>query len=307
VVIPVLGRYEKLGRVLEGLEQQTADSDAFAIVVASDAAETDPERIDRAITAHAPRARHLRAPIPGAASARETGWRDAESELILFLDSDVLPTGQLIAEHLAWHDRYPGREAAVLGSVRWARELRVTTFMRWLERSGLQFNEHTIQGNEGGWGHFITANISVKRALLELVDGFDVERFPFHYEDLEIAYRMREHGLRVFLNRSAIGEHLHEVTLGQYQGRVAGIASAEWRFVKLHPDVPPFFFDLFSEAEALPKAHGRLRHLLRVIPQSIPGLGRRVWLSTDHYYRQQLAPAFLEAWQACANEGASTS
>jgi GT2 family glycosyltransferase len=302
VVIPVLGRYEMLKRVLSHLSRQTIDPALTETIVASDAAEPDPSQIDRVVHAFAGRTRHIRAPFPGASSARDVGWREARSELVLFLDSDVLPNPHLIAEHLAWHDRHPEREASVLGPVPWARELRVTDFMRWLDRSGLQFNAHTIRGDEGGWGHFITANISVKRRLLDLVDGFDVERFPFHYEDLEIAYRMREHGLRVLLNRAAWGEHLRAVTLEQYRSRVAGIAPAEWRFVRLHPDVEPFFFDLFSAAEALPRARGRLRHLLRFASQSTPLIGRRVWLSADHYYRQQLAPSFLHAWRALERE-----
>ena len=42
-------------------------------------------------------------------------------------------------EHLSWHARYPQREVGVLGLVRWADELRVTPFMRWLER-GVHFD-----------------------------------------------------------------------------------------------------------------------------------------------------------------------
>src|SRR3954469_10530746 len=103
VVIPVLGRYEMLKRVLEHLTQQTVDPGSIEIIVASDAAERDPQRIDRLVTSCAGHARHLRAPIPGAASARDTGWREARSEQVLFLDSDVLPNPCLVAEHLTWH------------------------------------------------------------------------------------------------------------------------------------------------------------------------------------------------------------
>jgi GT2 family glycosyltransferase len=297
VVIPVLGRYEELTRVLNHLRRQTIDAERIEIIVASDAAEPEPSRIESTLHREVPRGRHLRAPIPGASSARETGWREATSNLILFLDSDVLPNPRLVAEHLTWHERDPEDEVAVLGPLQWARGLRVTNFMRWLDRSGLQFNYHTIEGKEGGWGHFITANVSVKRRMLELAGGFDVERFPFHYEDLDIAYRMREHGLRVLFNRAAFGEHLHSVTLEQYRSRVTAIAPAEKRFVRIHPDVSPFFFEMFSDVAGLPPARGRLRHLLRLVPRATPLLGRRIWLSANHYYIQQLAPAFLEAWR----------
>ena len=108
-----------------------------------------------------------------------------------------------------------------------------------------------------GWGRFYTANVSVKRELLERVGGFDAERFPFHYEDLELAYRMNGAGLRLLYNRDAGGDHLHVVTLESYRRRMAEIAPVERRFVATHPGIAPYFHDRFSRAAARPRAGGR--------------------------------------------------
>jgi glycosyltransferase involved in cell wall biosynthesis len=301
IVIPVLGRYEELAQAVERLQQQTCESGLYELVVVSDAAEPDPARIKEVIGRRPFEARHVSAPIPGAASARDTGWRDAAGPQILFIDSDVLASPNLVRGHLSWHDANPEDEVAVLGPVRWATNARVSGFMRWVEK--LHFNYHTISGVEAGWGHFITANVSVKRKMLERVDGFDVEAFPFHYEDLEIAYRMREHGLRVLFNRDASAEHLHAVTLDQYRRRIAEVAPAERRFVQRHPDVEPFFYNLFSDAIRAPASRGGFGRLLGLVSPSAPLIGQRVWRSADAYYRQQLAPAFLDAW-AAADGGA---
>jgi hypothetical protein len=206
-----------------------------------------------------------------------------------------------VAEHLGWHRRWPKPEVAVLGHVRWARELRVTAFMRWIER-GIQFDFETIEGIDAGWGRFYTANASVKRGMLERVGGFDAEQFPFHYEDLELAYRMNERGLRLLYNRAAGAQHLHAVTLESYKRRMAEVAPLERRFVLAHPDVDAYFRERFLWADSLPSVRGRLAPLVRWVPPSMPVLGERAWRSADWFFAQQLAPAFLSAWDAAERE-----
>ena len=74
---------------------------------------------------------------------------------------------------------------------------------------------------------FYTANVSVKRSMLELVHGFDEERFPFGYEDTDIGYRMSRHGFRLLYNPAARAQHLHAPTLEEWSRRVVRIARAE--------------------------------------------------------------------------------
>lgn len=297
IAIPTLGRADVLSRVLARLEGQRVDPDSFEVVVVSDALDPEPSATARALSGRRFGARHLRAKRPGASAARNLGWREAESPLVLFLDDDVLPEPQLVGEHLAWHGRHPGDEVAVLGHVRWASEVKVTPFMRWLEQ-GIQFDYRSIEGVEAGWGRFYTANVSAKRALVERAGGFDEEEFPFHYEDLDLARRMHDFGLRVLYNRRAVGEHLHAVTLDDYRRRVAGIAPAERRFVRKHPEVAPHFHAIFSEAARAPAPRGRGARLAGVVPRRLPWLGPKVWASADAHYRHALSDPFLASWEA---------
>ena len=153
-------------------------------------------------------------------------------------------------------------EVAVLGHVRWARELKVTNFMHWLDH-GVQFDYPNIQGIDAGWGRFYTANVSVKRALLERVGGFDEERMPYLYEDIDWAYRANREGLRLLYDRDAVVEHLREVTTEDWLRRARLLARSEREFVRLHPEVAPFFYRLFSGALRNPRARGGGRHLIR--------------------------------------------
>jgi GT2 family glycosyltransferase len=297
IVIPTLGRPAKLRRTLDRLEDQSAPAGSFEAIVVADRREEQLAAVERSVAPgeRGYRTRLLRAERPGAAAARNGGWRAADSSLVLFIGDDVLAERRLVAEHLRWHAAHPEETVAVLGHVRWARELRVTPFMRWLEH-GIQFDYPAIEGTEAGWGRFYTANVSLKAALLERVGGFDAETFPFLYEDLDLARRMQDLGLRLLYNVRASAEHLHPVTLEDYRERVAEVARAERRFCRKHPDVAPYFRRLFEEAADLPPARGRGAALLRILPRATPWLGRRAWASADLYFRQQLAPGFLAAW-----------
>ena len=167
--------------------------------------------------------------------------------------------------------------------------------MRWLER-GYQFDYPEIRGEEASWVNFYTSNISLPRALLEEVEGFDEERFPFLYEDLDLGYRLNERGFRLLYNRRAVAEHLHPTTIEEWRGRMAATATAERRWVAHHPEMPAYFHDRLAEAAANPPGRGRTVPLLRWLGPGVPGIGRPVWHMADVYFRQQLAPAFLEQW-----------
>jgi GT2 family glycosyltransferase len=297
VVIPTLGTRPSLGRVLDRLDGEAERGTDFETVVVGSGAVVPLEQVRRLAGDRRFPVQVLDRDGSGVSSARNAGWRAAGTRLVLFLDDDVLPSPGLLAQHLSWHRDAPASEVGVLGHVRWAPEVRVTPFMRWLEH-GVQFDYVNIRGTDAGWGRFYTANISLKRAILERVGGFDEEELPFMYEDLDLGYRLNHLGFRLLYNRRAVGDHLHVTDLDEWRRRVRLIAPAERRFVSLHPDVKPYFHRMFSTAASRPRARGRGTRLVGVVPRWVPWLGPRVWASADLFFRQALAPHFLDAWEA---------
>ncbi len=296
ILIPTLGRPALLRRVLDRLDHQTVAAGSFEVVVVADANERDTAGLDAIVSNRGYATRRLQAKRPGASAARNEAWRAASAPVVLFLDDDILPEQGLVAGHVEWHRRYPEEAIGVLGHVRWADELAVTPFMRWLE-DGVQFDYPNIVGIEAGWGRFYTANASVKRSLVERVGGFEEDALPFGYEDLDLALRMHEHGFRLLYNRAATGEHVHAMDLDFWRRRVARIAVSERAFVQMHPEVRPYFFDMFSAAHAAPTARGRGTSLIRLVSRRTPVIGPRAWGSADAYFRQALAEPFLAAWR----------
>ena len=304
VVLSTLGNYDVLRRVLDGYSGQDAPAQSFELLVVADLADLHPDAVEAAIGERAYPVRRLTGHVAGLSANRNTGWRAARTPLVLFTDNDTIPVPGLISEHLAWHRSHPGEELGVLGHVRWAPELRVTPFMRWLDR-GIQFDFAGIDGTEAGWGRFYGANASVKKSLLEKVGGFDEEGLPYGYEDLDWSYRASGLGFRPVYARRAVVDHLrHDMTLEFWKKRVRRIAVAERQFTRLHPEIRPWFFELFGQAVRQPPVRGRGVRLAPVVPPWVPWLGPRVWSATDLAYRQALAPHFLEAWEEAGAAGA---
>ncbi len=302
VVLSTLGNYPVLRRVLDGYEQQDSGSGSFEVLVVADRAEPDLDAVKAAIGERDYPIRLLSGEVPGLSANRNVGWKAARAPLVLFTDNDTIPIPRLVSEHLAWHRRFPADEVAILGLVRWARGLKVTPFMKWLE-FGVQFDYNSITGEEASWAHVYGANSSIKRALLERVGGYDEDRLPYLYEDIDWGYRARAHGLTVMLNRRAVVDHWRPMSLDVWKARAPMLASAEWQFCRMHPDVPPWFHRMFVEAAQCPPGGSKAVRLVRFIPRGTPWLGGAVWSRAGLYWRQQIAPHFLAAWDRAATTG----
>jgi GT2 family glycosyltransferase len=304
IVLSSLGNYSVLARVLEGYERQDAPPGSFELIVVIDRADPDLAAADEAIGRRPYPVRRLIGRRPGLSANRNTGWREARAPLVLITDNDTIPVPRLVSEHLEWHRRFPQDEVAVAGHVRWALELELTPFMKWLDK-GFQFDFGSTSGIDGGWAHLYGANSSMKRAFIQRVGDWDEENLPYLYDDLDWAYRAHGHGLRVVYNRDAIVDHYRtDGTLEFWKQKMPRIARAEYAFVRKHPELKPWFHRVFTKAAGR-EPHGSGVPLTRFIPEDVPWLGPRVWKSADHYWKRQLAPYFLEAWAECEAADAS--
>lgn len=299
VVVPTLGNYAVLQRVLDGYEYQDDAAGTFEVIVVSDRAERDPHAVDAAIGKRPYPVRRLTGTVAGASGNRNTGWQAARAPVVLFTDDDTIPVRRLVREHLDTHHRFPEEQVAVAGHVRWATGLKVTPFMKWLD-DGVQFNFGALQGDQGSWATLYSANASIKRSFIERVGGYDEERFPYGYEDLDWGYRAKEHGLRVIYNRRAIVDHWRPMTVDLWKARAPRLAATEWQFCSLYPEIEPWFWRMFSNAMEAEACGNKARKLVRWVPRWLPWLGPELWKRADMQWRQEIAPHFLEAWERAA-------
>ena len=126
----------------------------------------------------------------GPAAARNTGWRAASGDWVVFLDDDVLPEpgwSSALRSDLAAAGR-PGDDRLLL-VVSQGRVLVPLPAHR--RPTDTERNVSHLQG--AAW---ITADLAVPRPLLAVAGGFD-ERFPRAYrEDTDLALRLAGAGVR---------------------------------------------------------------------------------------------------------------
>ncbi len=139
---------------------------------------------------------------------------------------------------------------------------------------------------------------------MENVGGFDEERLPFLFEDIEWAYRAtRSQGFQLLYAREAVVDHLRPMTLDFWKKRARRLAAAERRMVEMHAEIEPRMRWMFERAAAQPRASGRGVRLYPYVSARLPWIGPRVHTSTDLFFKQALAPHFFAGWEEAGEGG----
>lgn len=222
VVIPTYNRRERLALVLAALERQTTPAGQFEVVVVDDGSTDDTsDWLKQRSTAYV--LRSLRLSNGGPARARNAGVEAAEGEIVLFIDDDVVPGPELVAEHLRLHDAEA--DLVVIGPLgslpRYAQP--------WVAWEQAKVEEQYRSMERGEWAasfrQFWTGNASVAREHVVAAGGFDVTLL--RGEDVELGARLQERGLQFRFNPRARTLHHAERSLESWEGAHASYGKAE--------------------------------------------------------------------------------
>lgn len=203
VITPTHRRPQSLVRMLDALAEQDYPSERFEVIVVADG--PDDALLDAIRGRGYPyRLRCVSQPSSGPATARNRGIQEATEPFALFVDDDVLPSAQLMREHAEAHR---GSDVAVIGPLVAAHIVRPSPWTRW-EWTTLKEQYRAMQAGE--WEptprQFFTGNASVRLDHVRAVGGFNP---AFRRgEDVELAWRLHQRGLRFVFNPRAEAEHL---------------------------------------------------------------------------------------------------
>lgn len=213
VVIPTYNRCFILGKVLEGLSKQTKPEYIREIIIVNDGSNDSTREVVEQFYGNLP-IRYCEQAHRGVSAARNVGLREAGSPIVLFLDDDVIPSPQLVHEHIQFHQERTDIESVLLGYVTWHSEMVVTPFMRWYGEFGALFRFSLLKNDQVNNPRYLyTCNLSFKTAFLRRCGGFNESLSVL--EDHELGYRLRGFGLKMFFRRAAIGYHYQSFTFDQ--------------------------------------------------------------------------------------------
>ncbi|MDQ6929356.1 MAG: glycosyltransferase, partial [Candidatus Eremiobacteraeota bacterium] len=184
VVIPTYNRLEELQHTIPALLASDLPADAYEILVADSQSTDGTAQYLAGVAKDAPRVRHLPGAYSGRGAARNAGIHAASASVILFNDSDIIASPDLLRRHLERHEAQSG--IAVVGLEVQVKNLQEYESKR--DRPELRNPLHPPERKRLPWLYFLTGNASVRRADLLRVGGFDEDFTGYGHEDLELGY-----------------------------------------------------------------------------------------------------------------------
>jgi glycosyltransferase involved in cell wall biosynthesis len=205
VVIPTHNRLGLLGRVLYGLAAQDYPSNRFEVIVVVDGA-TDGTAEWLASYRPPYALRVIEQAQGGPARARNAGIEASQGKAVLFLDDDVVPTPRLVGAHARVYEA--DDRAVVIGRV-----LPCTAggdhrpgWEHWEDAMAARDYQRLASGQYQPSGAlFYTWNVSVSRACLDQVGGYD-PTLAFQ-EDVDLGFRLQAAGAHFYFGAAAAGYH----------------------------------------------------------------------------------------------------
>jgi GT2 family glycosyltransferase len=206
VVVPTYNRCQRLQRVLGALAAQVYDGPLEVVVVSDGSTDGTDEYL--AGGSAPPPVKWEAQENQGPAVARNRGVALASGELIVFIDDDVVPAAGLVAGHVAAHQRLGG-DVVVIGPMLDPPDHRMSPWVRWEQAMLMkQYDAMTRGDYEPTARQFYTGNASLLRRHVIDAGGFD-PAFR-RAEDVELAYRLADRGLRFVYEPNAVGLHYAE-------------------------------------------------------------------------------------------------
>jgi glycosyltransferase involved in cell wall biosynthesis len=204
VIIPTYQRREALALVLAALARQTLAADEYEVVVVLDGPDAEVEAmLDALLPPFA--LRWFVQPHRGDTSARNLGLRQAQGEILVYLDDDAIPEPGLLAAHL---DRHRDPDLVVIGAVNLHPQSPQLLVGEAVDYSPKHFARCSQPGYVPDYRDLSAANFSVRKRHITAVGGFD-EGFQGYGgpNDRELALRLTGQGLRLVFESRAFAGH----------------------------------------------------------------------------------------------------
>jgi len=233
VVVPTFNRREIVLRSVSTLLRQDFPSTEYEIIVVVDGS------IDGTVAALKSlkplcHFRVIEQENRGLAGARNTGYRAAEADLVLFLDDDMRCDPGLVAAHVAAHTQ--SDQTVGFGALFLSEDSRPSLASECFNREIGAFHLRQKRDPAALWqiSDCVFSNASLPRRMLIDAGGFD-EAFRMR-EDLELGVRLFAAGACPRYISDAIAYQYYDKTIADLLVDAEAFAVADVQFVHKHPE-----------------------------------------------------------------------
>lgn len=232
VVIPTYNRLDTLREVVPTLLAQDLPSERYELLICDSNSNDGTAEYLAGVRETHPNVRHLPGPYNGRAMARNAGIAAAAGAIVLFNDSDILASPDLLSVHLRRHEER--QNVAVVGWEVQVKDLADYAYKR--DRPQERGHLHPPTRKRLTWLYFLTGNASVERAKLLEVGSFDESFTGYGHEDLELGYRLQKAGVQIVYEPRAVNYHCQDVPLEDQKEKMKLAGRSTVRFYRKHPD-----------------------------------------------------------------------
>lgn len=232
VVVPTYNRRTIVSRALDTLFAQKFSPERFEVIVVVDGS-TDGTAEELSKLKPECKFRVIEQENRGLAGARNTGFRVAQSDLVLFLDDDMLCDPGLLEAHLVAHRE--SRECVVFGALFLSSDSTMTLASECFGREIGAFHLRHRRDAAAPWSltDCVFSNSSLPKKMLQQAGGFD-EQFRMR-EDLELGLRLRARGVCMRYAPEAIAWQYYDKTVADLLSDAEGFAVADLNLARKHP------------------------------------------------------------------------
>jgi glycosyltransferase involved in cell wall biosynthesis len=232
VIVPCHDQKDKIRALLDSLEKQSLDREAFEVVVSDDGSGDGSAEFIRGYSGPLNLKAVFSPEARGRSHARNLAVSSAAGRSVLFLDGDMIARPDLLQTHLDALLNSPG--TVFLGRALPVESQARDTLARYRARSGM---DRLKAGEEAPPRYFATKNASLARELLMKAFPFNESYRMWGGEDQEMGYRLAAAGARFAALPEAFCFHDHEETLLSYEAKMAAYAGENLpRLMKEFPE-----------------------------------------------------------------------
>lgn len=257
IIIPTHNRSASLRRTLDALCKQSYPASQFEVhVVADGCVDNTVEMLQRYQAPFSLRVTEQ--PGKGSSAARNRGANEARGALLLFLDDDVEPLPELVAEHVRAHhigsdgQLEEGKQHRVVVAP-YPPSFEATGFLQnKLRHSWEGFFEAARQpGHRFTYKDLLSGNVSIAAHLFAQIGGFREHHALQAHEDYELGVRLLKAGVSFSSAPAALARHHETSDLQGILRRKRHEGKADVFLARWHPDI----------SETLPFFRPRLTHI----------------------------------------------
>jgi glycosyltransferase involved in cell wall biosynthesis len=235
VIIPSYNGQDKFPVLLKELEKQTVRD--FETILVIDGSKDDSAKIATNGKWKLDNFIPLIQENKGRAGARNSGATLAKTDILIFVDDDIIPPADFIEKHIVAqvkHDIVVG----ILEPHNLDASKEFEKFCSYLNDKWN--NESFYKSDDSPEVVYITANnFSIKKRVFDDVNGFN--GLLRDAEDFDLALRLKEKNYNIYLDDKIVAKHLLQGSFKQYFSRMKEYGKARERLMNINPKAAEMF------------------------------------------------------------------